>query len=104
MKERTMKKQSVVRTIAGILALIAVPAAAIGGQVAAGSASATPPATPVAEAVVGTGPWLAKFICAGCAAGAIVGGGSSVIGLLVLAGANGALLGACVGACTVGFS
>lgn len=98
-----MKRQSVVRTIAGILALIAVPAAGIGGHVAADSASTTPPATPVAEAVVGTGPWLAKFICAGCVAGAIAAGGSSVIGFLALAGAHGAILGACAGACTVGF-
>ena len=98
-----MKRQSVVRNLAGILALIAVPATAIGGQVAADSASTTPP-TPVAEAVVGTGPWIAKFICAGCVAGAIAAGGASVVGFLALAGANGAVLGACAGACTVGFS
>ncbi len=99
-----MKSQSVVRTIAGILALAAIPAAAIGGQVSADSALATPPAAVESEAVVGTGPWAAKIACAGCAAVAIAAGGSSIVGLIALVGAHAAGAGLCAGVCTVGFS
>ena len=88
-----MKSQSVVRTIAGILALAAIPAAAIGGQVSADSALATPPAAVESEAVVGTGPWAAKIACAGCAAVAIAAGGSSIVGLIALVGAHAAVRG-----------
>lgn len=99
-----MRKQSVVRTIARILVLVALPAAVIGGGTAADAATSTPTPATASVAVVGSGPWLAKIACAGCAAAAIAAGGSSVIGLVALVGAHAAGAGICAGVCTIGFA
>lgn len=97
-----MKKLLAVRMLTGILTLAVVAGTAAGGGLAAEAV----PTSEVVEGeatVVGTGPWLAKLVCAGCVGGILAAGGSSIVGLIAIASAHAAGVGLCAGACTVGF-
>ena len=99
-----MNQRSALRSIAGILALVLVPSLNLAGG---GAVRANPPGAPAppaaAEAVVGTGPWLAKMACVTCIAAGITLGGSSIFLFVAFAVKHAWAAGLCIGACQVGF-
>ncbi len=98
-----MKKLMAVRTLAAVLTLFAMAGSTIGGNVPAEAATAVEIVDGEAS-VVGTGPWLAKIVCAGCLGTILFLGGSSILGLIAITVAAPGPVGLCAGMCTVGFS
>jgi hypothetical protein len=88
----------VVRVVPATAATPSAPAPAA----AAVSSTATPPSAP-AEAVVGEGFW-AKLGCVGCAAAILAAGGTSLVGLAIIAGLYPEAVAGCAVGCIAAFS
>ena len=99
-----MRRTRGARILAGVLSLAVVSAlAAPSAAPAPASADIAPSAEVVDGGVVGGGPWLAMFGCAGCVAGVIAIGGTTVVGVAALLASHMVTAGLCAGVCTVAF-
>ncbi len=98
-----MKKHMAVRILVGIMALVVVAGAAAGGGIALEAGPIVETVADGPDSITGTGPWLAKMACATCGGVILAFGGSSIVGLIAIVGAQAAGVGLCAGFCTVGF-
>lgn len=88
------------------LSMALFTALALGQPTAGGSVPAEPATTDVRPAppataevdLVGAG-WFSTLVCIGCIGAALYSGGASIAGLVLLAAANPAIAGFCIGAC-----